>query len=223
MAAEGLWMEHPSAGTPKQRTLTSWLPWAALSPTYVLVAVTAAVSHPLNLRAMHTSHAGEECCLRAAKRFGKFLIKRFLHAIRMIPKSFFQHFHLQSLHYKQFNWTASAGWCFFLATIWTKAKYFCLLNSLHLFTAGLQQQHVLLMDGVASGEGRLGGIWDLCSLLGWMLRTSGGSWVAVWFAFDQLWAGRAPVAVLGAGDASAIGTTEKSAFMSEKKKLIIRL
>lgn len=33
------------------------------------------------------------------------------------------------------------------------------------------------------------------------------------------------MAVLGAGDASAIGTTEKSAFMSEKKKknLIIRL
>jgi len=83
---------------------------------------------------------------------------------------------------------------------------------------GYNMQHVLLMDGVASGEGRLGGIWDLCSLLGWMLRTSGGSWVAVWFAFDQLWAGRAPVAVLGAGDASAIGTTEKSAFMSEKKK-----
>lgn len=26
------------------------------------------------------------------------------------------------------------------------------------------------------------------------------------------------MAVLGAGDASAIGTTEKSAFMSEKKK-----
>lgn len=28
------------------------------------------------------------------------------------PKSFFQHFPLQSLHYKQFNWTAGTGWCF---------------------------------------------------------------------------------------------------------------
>lgn len=29
-------------------------------------------------------------------------------------------------------------------------------------------------------------VQDLFFLLGWVLGTSGGSWVVVWFAFDQL-------------------------------------
>lgn len=61
-------------------------------------------------------------------------------------------------------------------------------------------------------------VQDLFFLLGWVLGTSGGSRVVVWFAFDQLWAGRAPVAALGAGDVYTLGTTEKHAFMSKKKK-----
>lgn len=224
MAAEGLWMEHPSAGTPKQRTLTSWLPWAALSPTYVLVAVRAAVSHPLNLRAMHTSHAGEECCLRAAKRFGKFLIKRFLHAIRMIPKSFFQHFHLQSLHYKQFNWTASAGWCFFLATIWTKAKYFCLLNSLHLFTAGLQHAACIAHGWCClwgrKARGDLGFVFSPgldAEDKRWLV---GGSVVCLWSAVSRegscgcAWSWRC---------LSYRYHREECFYVRKKKKLIIRL
>ena len=83
------WLLAPTSGLHMELTKT----YPPCSPTYILVVVTAqlhaAISRPPNLRATYMLHAREWQCMGTAGRFGKFLMKRFLHTIRMFPEILF--------------------------------------------------------------------------------------------------------------------------------------